>query len=384
MARRCSTHARPPAIAYYPPGRKRCASPLPRRPSSPTTAVAPAPFTAPVSTGWTRVGPTGPIRPTEISRTCLTGVSPFTCRPAISAAALSDEVTFTFTRLPPWWLNDWAYAGYFALSVLALAGFIAIRTRALRLRNEQLEAAVATRTRELHERNLELARLHQLELDEKISARLAEEKARLEVLRYQLNPHFLFNALNSVCAQIIRDPVAARAMVVRLADFCRLTLHRPGGNDEQAMTIAQELKLLRAYLEIEQARLGELITIAIESDPAAAEIEIPPVPAASARGERGEIRRLHQSLSGFRSGSHVRALPVLRAWKSKSPTPANGSRPGSHSAPSHGIGLENLRQRLARYYPARPMSSPRSPRMAGLIIRLRLLALPHEHSRPPH
>lgn len=294
---------------------------------------------------------------------------------------LSDEVTFTFKRLPPWWLNDWSYAGYFALSVLALAGFIAVRTRALRRRNEQLEAAVSARTRELHERNLELARLNKLELDEKISARLAEEKARLEVLRYQLNPHFLFNALNSVCAQIIRDPVAARTMVVRLADFCRLTLHRPGGDDEQAMTIAQELKLLRAYLEIEQARLGELITIAIESDPAADEIEIPPflllplVENAVKYGASTSPERLSLRL-------HVRALPSSGLEIEVANT-GEWLAPGSHSAPSHGIGLENLRQRLARYYPAAHELTTLA-RDGWVVIRLRLLSLPHEHSRPPH
>ncbi|MDI1247644.1 MAG: histidine kinase [Lacunisphaera sp.] len=264
------------------------------------------------------------------------------------AGRLSEETVLAFAIAPPWWLTRWAYGVYAGLGALLLLGFIQLRTRALRRRNEQLAAAVATRTGELHRQNFELARLHQLELDEKISAQLAEEKARLEVLRYQLNPHFLFNALNSVCAQIIREPVAARAMVVRLADFCRLTLHRPG-DEEAAMTIGQELKLLGAYLEIEQARLGDLITVEIQSDPAAEAVRIPPflllplVENAVKYGSATSPEHLVVRLTVRRGEGEVVEIEVANTGQ--------WLVPGAHSAPSHGIGLENLRQRLARYYP---------------------------------
>ncbi len=92
--------------------------------------------------------------------------------------------------------------------------------------------------------NRELARLHRLELDEKITARLAEEKARLEMLRYQPNPHFLFNALTSVCSQLPPSLVGARATIERLTDFCQLTLFKPADADHPA--IGDEVKLLRA------------------------------------------------------------------------------------------------------------------------------------------
>lgn len=264
------------------------------------------------------------------------------------AGRLSGETTFGFRLSPPWWLTDFAYGIYAGLGALALLGFIQLRTRALHRRNEQLAVAVAARVGELHRQNLELARLHQLELDEKLSARLAEEKARLEVLRYQLNPHFLFNALTSVCAQIIREPVAARAMVVRLADFCRLTLHR-SSDEEAALTIGQELKLLGAYLEIEQARLGDLITVRIEADPAAETVHIPPflllpiVENAVKYGSATSPEHLVVRLTVRHGERGVVEIEVANTGQ--------WLKPGAHSAPSHGIGLENLRQRLARYYP---------------------------------
>ncbi|HET7535577.1 MAG TPA: hypothetical protein VFJ90_03930, partial [Candidatus Didemnitutus sp.] len=114
----------------------------------------------------------------------------------------SEPVELAFTVLPPWWRSGWAWTVYGVLGVSAVVGFVRSRTQALRRRAEQLEAVVAARTEELRKSNAELVRLHRLELDEKIAARLAEEKARLEVLRYQLNPHFLFNALTSVCAEL--------------------------------------------------------------------------------------------------------------------------------------------------------------------------------------
>ncbi|MCM2273450.1 MAG: histidine kinase [Candidatus Didemnitutus sp.] len=263
---------------------------------------------------------------------------------------LSEEAQLQFAISPPWWLSPLALAGYVALFALLVALYIRIRLRALRRRNEQLEAAVAARTQELHRQNQELARLHQLELDEKTSARLAEEKARLEVLRYQLNPHFLFNALNSVCAQIMREPSAAREMVVRLADFCRLTLHRPG-HEETEMTVGQELKQLAAYLEIEQARLGELMSVEIVSDDTVRDVRIPPflllplVENAVKYGTATSAERLGVRLTVRGGTDDTVEIEVANTGE--------WLEPGAHSAPSHGIGLENLRQRLGRYYPGK-------------------------------
>lgn len=261
---------------------------------------------------------------------------------------VSAPASFAFHIAPPWWLTRTAFAGYALVFLAGVIGLFRLRTAALRRRNAQLESAVALRTRELHEQNRELARLHRLELDEKTSARLAEEKARLEVLRYQLNPHFLFNALNSVCAQIIQDPVAARSMVVRLADFCRLTLHRPG-DAETAMTLGEELRLLRAYLEIEQARLGELMNVEIQSEAALDDFALPPflllplVENAVKYGAATSAERLGIKLAVRRERGHGIEITVANTGE--------WLEPGAHSAPSTGIGLENLRQRLDRYFP---------------------------------
>ncbi len=254
---------------------------------------------------------------------------------------------FTFTILPPWWRTWWACSLYAAAAVLAMVGFVQARTRALRARASKLEGEVAMRTRQLAQQNGELVRLHRLELDEKIAARLAEEKARLELLRYQLNPHFLFNTLTSISAAIPRGGDAARKMVQRLSEFCRLTLHRSGNRDWA--TLGEELRLLRTYLEIEKSRWGDLLQVEIEC---ARELEaarlpqfllLPLVENALKYGRATSPDRVEVRL-GVRAEEGQLVFTVANTGEWLDP------KANSHVS-SLGIGLDNLRERLARYYP---------------------------------
>ena len=274
---------------------------------------------------------------------------------------------FAFIVLPPWWRTPWAYALWAALAAGGVVGFVRLRTRALHRRAGALEAIVADRTQELHARNQELTRLHKLELDEKISARLAEEKARLEVLRYQLNPHFLFNALNSICTQIMQQPAAARAMVVRLADFCRHTLHRP--HAEESLTVGEELQLLRAYLDIEKARLGELLVLEIAADPGVEAVRIPPfllLPLVENAVKYGaatsrDCLRVRIAIRRPTDDSLVLEISNSGEWVTAPVAGVNSTK----------IGLENIRQRLARHYPAAHQLTTEA-RDGWVVVRLKI------------
>ena len=260
----------------------------------------------------------------------------------------SEPVEIAFTVLPPWWRSNWAWLSYGVLGGALIAGYIRLRTHTLRRRAEALEGVIATRTEELRKTNLELVRLNQLELDEKIAARLAEEKARLEVLRYQLNPHFLFNALTSVCSQLPPSLSGARAILERLTDFCQLTLFQPA--DGESPTLEQEMKMLTAYLDIEQTRWGDLLEVKVEVDPAAAEMKIPSllllplVENALKYGQATSRDRLsiHLVARLERGGSLVVEIANTGHWVA--PTERG-------IVPSLGIGHTNLQQRLQRYYP---------------------------------
>lgn len=256
--------------------------------------------------------------------------------------------SLAFRVLPPWWQTPWAYGGYALALVGVVFGFARVRTRALRRKNEQLEKVVALRTGDLRRQNTELARLHQLELDEKISARLGEEKARLDVLRYQLNPHFLFNALTSIRSQIPPTLGSARDTLDRLAEFCRLTLH--GRKTNERTTVGEEVAMLRSYLDIEQTRMGELLSVEFAIDPTTQEIELPRllllplVENALKYGQATSEDNFAIRLSIQREGEIGLHIEIANTGTWVEP----GTRPG---IPSLGIGHQNLQERLSRHYP---------------------------------
>jgi signal transduction histidine kinase len=255
------------------------------------------------------------------------------------------ESAWAFAIAPPWWLTGWAMGGGALLGLAGIAGLVRWRTQQLHVRASALEAVVATRTEELRRSHDELARLHAIERDEKLAARLDEEKARLEILRYQLNPHFLYNTLASICGTARTNPDATRTMAQRLADFCRLTLTRPDEMD----TVREEVRMLQSYLEIEKTRWRETLHVELGLVEEALDARLPPfllLPLIEnaikhgGRTTRGTLRvRLSVDLDA--AGALVIEVANTGVWDTASRDPN-----------STGIGLDNLRRRLSRYYPA--------------------------------
>jgi len=94
-----------------------------------------------------------------------------------------------------------------------------------------------------------------------LEARLSE--ARLDALKMQLRPHFLFNTLNSISALMYVDVDAADRMITRLGDFLRLTIESDG---QQLIPLRQELEFIRRYLEIEQIRFEDRLGVEYDVD----------------------------------------------------------------------------------------------------------------------
>jgi two-component system LytT family sensor kinase len=97
-------------------------------------------------------------------------------------------------------------------------------------------------------------------------------EAELRALRAQINPHFLFNSLNTVADLIVRDPQRAEAMTLRLASVFR---HVLAHSSRSMTTIREEVEFLRTYLYIEEARFGDRLQVTIDVDPDAAGQPIP-------------------------------------------------------------------------------------------------------------
>jgi len=89
-------------------------------------------------------------------------------------------------------------------------------------------------------------------------------EAELKMLRSQINPHFLFNSLNSISSLTVTNPGGARDMIVKLSDFMRYSL---SSRNDQPVTLHNEMESLRLYLEIEKVRFRERLVIKEEIEP---------------------------------------------------------------------------------------------------------------------
>jgi two-component system LytT family sensor kinase len=109
------------------------------------------------------------------------------------------------------------------------------------------------------------------EMREQDAARLARE-AELTTLRQKLQPHFLFNSLNSISALAGSRPEQARKMIQQLSDFLRGTIKR---DDQQLVTLEEELSHLELYLEIEKVRFGHRLKTSMIRDEQSASMKLP-------------------------------------------------------------------------------------------------------------
>jgi hypothetical protein len=117
---------------------------------------------------------------------------------------------------------------------------------------------------------LQRRRLEQEQLAQEL--RLQTSRSELKALRAQINPHFLFNALNAIASLIHTDPGRADAAVEQLAEVFRYTLRR---SDQEWAPLDQELAFARAYLDVEQARFGRRLEFSITADGGLAHAQVP-------------------------------------------------------------------------------------------------------------
>jgi LytS/YehU family sensor histidine kinase len=186
-------------------------------------------------------------------------------------------------------------------------------------------------------------------------------QARLEALRMQLNPHFLFNTLNSIASLVHEDPQTAEEMIEALSELLRLALYTAG---HQETTLRDELHFLDHYLLIERARFGERLCVEKEIDVAALEAIVPTLilqPLVENAVKHGIESQLAPGLIRI---AIERAGEMLRLEVTD-----NGR--GSGSAPvNEGVGLRNTRLRLKELYGEQGILELRSSPGKGFSVEI--------------
>jgi hypothetical protein len=176
-------------------------------------------------------------------------------------------------------------------------------------------------------------------------------QAQLQMLRYQLNPHFLFNALNMIRGMIVEDPGRSREMVTELADFLRYSLDGKGGEG----AVSDEILAVDSYLAIQRIRFDEQLDATVRVEDSALKVAVPCflihplVENAVKYGMKTSAMPLRIRIEVTRDGDDV-AIRV-------SNTGHLLARPGKDNSggppESTGIGLKNIAERLELAFPDR-------------------------------
>lgn len=150
--------------------------------------------------------------------------------------------------------KDYIHLLYFNLLLSIIFGSIAVLYFTLKANAERMAS-------ELKQKEINEERLTRLKV-----------KAELEALQAKINPHFLFNTLNSIASLISENPKAAEATVEKLSELFRYTLKDA---DKSTVTIGEELEIVRTYLEIEKVRFGDRLQYTINYDGGVLDLQVP-------------------------------------------------------------------------------------------------------------
>src|SRR3984893_13542165 len=173
------------------------------------------------------------------------------------------------------------------------------------------------------------------------AARTMAKEAELRALKAQINPHFLFNSLNSISALATVDGIRAREMCIKLSDFLRSTLSL---GEKERISLRDELALAKAYLDVEQVRFGARLKVELETDADCDDCIVPPLflqPLVENAVKHG--------IAGLVEGGTIRVEAHCRDGRLHVRID-NQFDPDAPAARRHGLELQNVRNRLRALY----------------------------------
>lgn len=171
--------------------------------------------------------------------------------------------------------------------------------------------------------------------EEKLEAENLAKTTELELLKIQLNPHFLFNALNSIKALVLIDAHKSRDAIVKLSELLRFTLNY---EKNPLIPLKSELAEVEKYLALERIRFDERLRFSIEAEEDVSNYRIPPASVLTLAENA-----IKHGISTLPGGGEIK----IRAWKSKEYLYVDVVNTGVLREPNpNGIGLKNVRQRM--------------------------------------
>jgi two-component system, LytTR family, sensor kinase len=198
-----------------------------------------------------------------------------------------------------------------------------------------------------------------------VDAQRRLEHAQLERLKSQLQPHFLFNTLNSISVLVRENPAAAQQMIVQLSDLLRLAIDT---RDAQTVTLREELEFTQRYLAIQQLRFGDRLQVRVAVEPDALDREVPHlllqplVENSIQHGLRGASGGTVETTAAVRGNQLVISIADRASGVSRAAEEGDG----------HGTGLANARARLAFMYGGRAELSLVPNGGGGSVVTIKL------------
>ena len=229
------------------------------------------------------------------------------------------------------WFGEWEWLGGKGLSLTeSLIHWDPVLITGLRLMSIWL---LAYHLYHYYQREIETAR-------QNAELSIIAKQAQLDNLAVQLNPHFLFNSLNSIKSLVIEDPKTARRAIDLLSDILRTSLYE---KDATFITVIDELGLVKDYIELEKVRFEERLNMSINMDEAVENHMIPPLSI-----QLLVENAIKHGIDKRKNGGTI----ILSIVKKEAQLEITVQNPGSiiDKGSETGIGLKNLSKRLMLQY----------------------------------
>jgi LytS/YehU family sensor histidine kinase len=215
------------------------------------------------------------------------------------------------------------------------------------------------------------SKLHRLEIENYAAAAITARESEMSRLRAQINPHFLFNSLNTIIAEAA-DPTKVERLALGLNELLRFNLT----HSKDVAPLGEELAVIEHYLDVEKIRFEDGLNVEVAVSPAAAALELPkPLLLPLIENAIKYGRQTHEGVLTLR----IRAEVVGESVEVSVENSGRWVEPAEPSAQGLNIGLNNLRQRLALVYgPGERLSVEKLPHSIRVTLKL-----PHRSNLTP-